>query len=752
MLCLRQQNARLAARLAACLVPVAVPHSHTAEPHGPASPSSLAPPAPLPPIVVSAPARRPALDPSPIRTEILHPAAIPFAASPRLAELLDYQSGLRVESNCRNCNTSELRLLGLPQRYIAVLTDGLPTLSGLAGVYGIEQIPTAILDRIEVTKGGASVLHGPGAIAGSVNLVPRDPTHTHFELDATVLAMEGRSSGNRPSTDAVAVFETVARNAPLGVIAYGLQSFVQGLDTDRDGFTEVTRRDLYGAGLRTVYQPQPGLRLALDYLYSFEDRRGGEDGPALDRPDHETFLSEHLETSRHVGVATAHHQVSETFEYRFGLAAARTDRNSYYGGIAPLGYAPPGSADHDPRVPERLASRFPEFAPALQDPAGTFYRTDWSPALGYGSTGNLLVATDLAADRHFGDDHTLSAGYQFRSESIDDRTGLGRTFRDRYRNHGFMLQHTWRLSDPWEVVYGLRADHHSAVRPVVLSPRAAVLYRPHADFDLRFGASTGFRAPELFDEDLHISNVGGELVVVSPSPGLRRESSRSLNLGPVWRFAPGWELDVHLFYTGLHDTFFTDLSTDNPDTQGVIEATKINAGRAEVFGAESTVRYRTGPFAAELGYVEQRSRFADPQILLGAPDDPLDPPVVSRHFARTPDRFGIATLSYDNTRWRAFAAARVTGPMEVPHVVNDPLTGDLLRNELNRSPWFITFDLGAGRTWILGDHARVTLLAGVKNLFGEFQRDLDRGPFRDPAYVSGPRFPRTWYAGLKLAF
>ncbi|MBX3744485.1 MAG: TonB-dependent receptor [Verrucomicrobiae bacterium] len=738
----------------ACLAPLVVPSPAIANP--PTPPSTGTQTSVLDPVLVTAPAPTAApplaLAESPVRTEILRPADLPFAVSPKLSDLLDYQPGLRVESNCQNCNASELRVLGLAQSYLAITTDGLLTVSGLAGVYGLEQIPTTILDRIEITKGGGSVLHGPGAVAGSLNLVPRDPTHTHFDLDATWHRMEGRSSGDRPNTDVVAVFETMARNAPFGVIAYGLQSFVQGIDLNRDRFTEVTRRDLYGGGLRTVYRPSPEVRLALDYFYSFENRRGGEDGPALDLPDHETFLSEHLESARHVGLLTWDHEVSDAFDYRLGFAAARTDRDSYYGGVGPLGYAPPGTPDHDPRVPERLATRFPEFTGAFDDPSGPFYRADWSPALGYGTTGNLLLSTDLLAHRHFGEDHTLSAGYQFRSESIDDRTGLGRTFRDRYENHGLLLQHTWRMSDPWEVVYGIRGDHHSAVQSVIPSPRAAILYRPTPDFDLRFGAATGFRAPELFDEDLHISNVGGELVVVSPHPDLREERSHAFHLSPVWRFAPGWELGGHLFHTGLQDTFFTDLATDDPDTPGVIEATKINAGRAEIFGAESSLLYRTGRFAAELGYVEQRSRFAHPQVLLGSPDDPLDPPVTSRRFARTPDRYGVAKITWDDRRWRAFVAARITGPMDVPHVVNHPTTGELLQNELARSPWFVTVDLGAARTWTLGGHHRLTLQAGVKNVFNEYQDDLDAGPFRDPAYVYGTRFPRTWYAGLTLAF
>ena len=39
---------------------------------------------------------------------------------------------------------------------------------------------------------------------------------------------------------------------------------------------------------------------------------------------------------------------------------------------------------------------------------------------------------------------------------------------------------------------------------------------------------------------------------------------------------------------------------------------------------------------------------------------------------------------------------------------------------------------------------------GVKNILDQFQRDIDRGEFRDANYIYGPTIPRTWFAGLSL--
>lgn len=111
------------------------------------------------------------LSEAPARSEVstITPAGV--EAAPKLAETLEWTTGLRVESTCQNCNSTEAQMLGLPQRYTAILTDGLPSFSSLSSIYRLEQLPTAFLDRIEVVKGGGSALSGPQRIAGGTGPV-----------------------------------------------------------------------------------------------------------------------------------------------------------------------------------------------------------------------------------------------------------------------------------------------------------------------------------------------------------------------------------------------------------------------------------------------------------------------------------------------------------------------------------------------------------------------------------------------------
>ena len=54
---------------------------------------------------------------------------------------------------------------GLDGRYSQILIDSRPIMSALAGVYGLEQIPTNMIERVEVVRGGGSALFGSSAIA-----------------------------------------------------------------------------------------------------------------------------------------------------------------------------------------------------------------------------------------------------------------------------------------------------------------------------------------------------------------------------------------------------------------------------------------------------------------------------------------------------------------------------------------------------------------------------------------------------------
>ena len=110
-----------------------------------------------------------------------------------LAKTLNYQSGLRVENNCQNCGFPQVRINGLEGPYSQILINSRPIISALSGVYGLEQIPVNMIERVEVVRGGGSALFGANAVGGTINIITKDPINNSFQVSSMFSNMDGKS-------------------------------------------------------------------------------------------------------------------------------------------------------------------------------------------------------------------------------------------------------------------------------------------------------------------------------------------------------------------------------------------------------------------------------------------------------------------------------------------------------------------------------------------------------------------------------
>jgi outer membrane receptor for ferrienterochelin and colicins len=130
---------------------------------------------------------------APVRTETITASKIERNVSRTLSEALTTTvPGVRVEYTCQNCGAPMIRLNGLEGAYTQILEDGLPTMSNLAMVYAVDQIPAEFFESIEVVKGGASALYGPNAVAGVINLIRKEPNYNLFQVDSQAGWHHGR--------------------------------------------------------------------------------------------------------------------------------------------------------------------------------------------------------------------------------------------------------------------------------------------------------------------------------------------------------------------------------------------------------------------------------------------------------------------------------------------------------------------------------------------------------------------------------
>jgi len=622
---------------------------------------------------------------APVRTEVVSREFVERVGARTLADAVEYTTGVRVENNCQNCNFSQVRLLGLEGPYTQILMDGQPTLSSLAQVYGLEQIPARLIERIEVTKGGGAALLGPGSVGGVINVITREPTTRGAQLETSVGVMHGA-----PTVSTSGAVDWVTGDKRGMVTAYGQADRVDALDLTGDGFTEVSRRALDAGGLRAHrLLLDTRARLTVDASAFREARRGGN---ALDLPPHEADIAEDIDTQRAAATVSWLHAPTPRTDYRVTVSAADTQRDSYYG------------VGRDP--------------------------------LAYGDTRSRLGVADVLIN-HYGGRHVLSGGVQATSERLQDRQpGYGRALDVRYQQVGAFVQDEWTMRPGVQVLTGLRVDAHSALaRPQVL-PRAALRLAPRPSLDLRVSFARGIRAPQVFDEDLHIASVGGEARVILVDPALRPERSTNWMAGGEWKptlWGGQALVEVNAFHTRLRDQFH--LQEDDRPATDVREFLKVNLGTAAVRGVEGNIGWGRGDhLILQGGLVVQRSTFGQP-----------DPDFGSRRFFRTPDVYGNASITVKELfPVDLFVGARVTGSMLAPH-----FAGAIPEDRLERTPAFVQVDASVSRR-VSNGAIPLSLTLAVRNLTDTYQRDLDQGPLRDSAYVYGPRFPRSVVLSLRV--
>ncbi len=90
--------------------------------------------------------------------------------------LLDESVGVQVRSFGGPGQRSEITIRGSTGQQVVIRLDGVRLNTAQSGTVDLSTLPLAIVDRIEVSRGGGSASAGSGAIGGVVDVVTRRPT------------------------------------------------------------------------------------------------------------------------------------------------------------------------------------------------------------------------------------------------------------------------------------------------------------------------------------------------------------------------------------------------------------------------------------------------------------------------------------------------------------------------------------------------------------------------------------------------
>ena len=618
-----------------------------------------------------------------------------------LAQGLNFQPGVRVETNCQNCGFQQVRINGLDGPYTQILIDSRPIFSALSGVYGLEQIPANMIDRVEVMRGGGSALFGSSAIAGTINIITKEPLRNSGELTHTISSIGGSSAFDNNTTLNASL---VTDNSKAGMYIFGQNRHRSGYDHDGDGYTELPKLKNQTVGFRSYLKTSTYSKLTFEYHHMNEYRRGGN---LLDRPPHEADIAEQLEHSIDGG-GLKFDLFSSDYKHRLSVftSAQNTDRDSYYG------------TTQDPNAYGKTTD--------LTFMAGTQYA--------YSFDKFLFMPSDLTAGLEYNYDHLK-----------DEMIGYNRYTNQKVHIESLFLQNEWK-NKMWSFLIGARMDKHNMIDNVIFSPRANVRFNPTEDINIRASYSSGFRAPQAFDEDMHISAVGGEIAMIQRAKDLKEEKSQSLSTSVDFyhRFKNGIQTNflIEGFYTSLSDVFV--LEDIGKDEQGNIIKERRNGSGAKVMGLTLEGKSVLSSWLSlQAGVTLQRSRYNEPEKWSDNENVPTE-----RKMFRTPNTYGYFTSTL--TPLKHFTAAlsgTYTGSMLVQH-----LAGYIPMDKAVKTPDFFDMNIKLTYDFHIYKDINLEVNAGVQNIFEDYQSDFDQGRKRDSAYIYGPAAPRSYFAGVKISY
>lgn len=171
-------------------------------------------------------------------------------------------------------------------------------------------------------------------------------------------------------------------------------------------------------------------------------------------------------------------------------------------------------------------------------------RVEMSGLYGPGDFDGSRNRFSYLGDWQAGDTLSFNWGYEDTRETF--ATSYGEA--GRVRTRALHAEALWSPAETLDLSFALRHDEHDMFGGKV-SGRVAAAWRPADDWTIRAVAGTGFRAPSLYEM---YSGLG--------DPGLKPETSRSLELGVEHEFASGATIQATVFDMRIRDRIDYDPS------------------------------------------------------------------------------------------------------------------------------------------------------------------------------------------------
>ncbi len=658
-------------------------------------------------------------------------------SSPTLADLLQGQDGVRIQTMCTHCNSANIQVGGLSQDHAPVYRNGYPVIGGLATSILLNILPPDAVAETKVDKGPGSAAAASSAAGGTMRLTESTP----LEVPLCEVILEG---GSYDSVDLAARVAGPIRPWLSGMVTASTES-VDVVDDDGDGWNDVAAVE------RTFAEGQLNFEIGrshdLDVGVSWIDEedefgRGKWDNLAWDWQNPDAFLGWVREDTSF-----------DRIEYRGGWSWSLGKGREIELKLL--------DATRNQAVLAQ-ETRESEFLPELTEIHERFViREDnsWGGLTYRHPVGmRWLLSAGVEAER----DRLHVESYAIFSDEPEPGT-------DRLKHSSAYAEFEWAVSHKWELQAGIRytdatwkstrTDPNPLIDELLTEsqskdralPRFSLKFKPADAWTLRLLAGATLRVPESVMSE------------VCCGQRYQRNASTLAETGETWGFEgiyqPSPDLRTNLY---IARTYLDDYIMRVPGWSDAYIQTYALANVSEARADTAEIAVRWSPtwfvtFDASLGWLSFKSREVErvtmeidqmsgpvPAYLLVDRIPYLPVRTASISASLSLPRGGSITLGGAYTGEMLIHWFDPDNPQELP-----PGFPIFLNNSLQEEPrWTDDFLLVNMSAEVPIRHG-FNLLAAVNNIGDYIQNDLG-----DPAtdYNWGPLSGISWRVGLKYHF
>lgn len=456
-------------------------------------------------VVVTGTMKESFIQASAVKVDVITQRFLEKVVTANFMEVIDNINGVQKQVNCAVCGTNDIHINGMEGPYTLVLIDGMPIMSSLSTVYGLNGIPTSLIKQIEVIKGPSSTLYGTEAVAGVINIITKKPSDVSLiELDVFF------NSDQENNLDFAYAPKIKNMNVLLSGNLYSMTNFIDevGSSVGGDGFSDVPLSKRLSLFNRLSLKRKSGKSLDFSAKYYNEDRYGGVEEWTTNFRGSDSIYGESIYTERIE--LTGKYQFPFQENIRLDASYNYHYQDSYYG--------------------------------------DTKYEA-WQE----------VYFANLIWDKKIDLNNDFLLGYTHRYQSYVDST-LSNVNEQKF-TPGLFVQDEMKFHHNLSVLAGLRIDHHKD-HGFICSPRLNVKWRPETYTTVRLNGGTGFRIVNLFTED-HAALTGARDVVIVEELNPEESYNINLNINHIFTYySSSGTIDFDVFYTYFKNKILPDYDTN----------------------------------------------------------------------------------------------------------------------------------------------------------------------------------------------